>query len=98
MDVKEIVKTWLEQNGYDGLCDTDCGCWLKDLFPCESGHGCIPAYQWHCAFCNDPREEDGCWDESGTCMRPMIQPPPESRVFGVYLPRTKEDSCENENE
>ena len=36
MNILEIVKDWLEQNGYDGLCDPEmpCGCMLNDLMPC----------------------------------------------------------------
>jgi len=39
MEVHEIIKTWLEENGYDGLCDpdTECGCELSDLMPCSEG-------------------------------------------------------------
>jgi len=37
MTVKEIVKQWLEANGYDGLCNDifECGCELNDLMPCQ---------------------------------------------------------------
>jgi hypothetical protein len=46
MTVREIVKKWLEDNKYDGLCTEGCGCECSDLFPCggqdfvdcESGH------------------------------------------------------------
>ena len=34
MTVREIVKTWLEEHGYDGLCSGGCGCRVKDLMPC----------------------------------------------------------------
>jgi len=46
--LKEIVKSWLETNGYDGLCDSDneCGCKLDDLMPCgEPGMNCEPGYE-----------------------------------------------------
>jgi len=36
MTVEEIVTEYLAANGYDGLCNDDCGCWLDDLFPCGS--------------------------------------------------------------
>jgi hypothetical protein len=47
MNLQEIVKKYLEENGYDGLCDSDteCACRLDDLMPCgepgiccEAGH------------------------------------------------------------
>ena len=48
MIVKEIIKKYLEENGYDGLCNMfmECGCYLDDLIPCseidadecEAGH------------------------------------------------------------
>ena len=34
MTVLEIVKLYLEANGYDGLYDDDCGCGKDDLAPC----------------------------------------------------------------
>lgn len=39
MDVIEIVKNWLLENGYDGLVDPDreCGCQISDLMPCGEG-------------------------------------------------------------
>ncbi len=45
MTVREIVKAYLEENGFDGLYWEDCGCFLDDLIPCgdrcdgcEAGH------------------------------------------------------------
>jgi len=47
MKLPGIIKTWLEDNGYDGLCDPDneCGCHIDDFMPCgepsihcEAGH------------------------------------------------------------
>jgi hypothetical protein len=37
MNVREIIQSWLKDNGYDGLCnpDMECGCGLGDDFPCE---------------------------------------------------------------
>ena len=35
MTVKEIVKDYLEKNGYDGLCSEQCGCGLDGLMPCS---------------------------------------------------------------
>jgi len=45
MDVWEIVKIWLKENGFDGLCNEDCGCGLDYFAPCEGGpsHDCESA-------------------------------------------------------
>lgn len=39
LTVREIVEKYLEENKYDGLCncDSECGCCLDDLMPCEEG-------------------------------------------------------------
>ena len=47
MTVSDIVKKYLEDNGYEGLWDedSDCGCPIDDLFPCsEHAEGCHPGY------------------------------------------------------
>ena len=60
MTVKEIVKDYLEKNGYDGLwCEGCCGCGLYNLMPCENDDAlsCEPAYNHgcngDCAECGD---------------------------------------------
>ena len=52
--IKEIVKEYLEKNGYDGLYnDCDCGCVVDDLMPCgEPGFFCEPGYFGPC-MCGD---------------------------------------------
>ena len=48
MNVKEIVQKYLQENGYDGLCDEwhECGCQINDLMPCGEYCGdCIPGYK-----------------------------------------------------
>lgn len=40
MKVKEIVKKFLEDNGYDGLTSGECGCKVEDLMPCDGCMGC----------------------------------------------------------
>jgi len=36
MTIGEIVKKYLEDNGYDGLCNYgECGCENSDLMPCD---------------------------------------------------------------
>lgn len=46
MEVREIIKTWLTEYGYDGLYDPgECGCIIEDLAPCgQISGGCIPGY------------------------------------------------------
>lgn len=50
MTIQEILEKWLDENGYDGLCNVDleCGCWIGDLMPCdcpscdcEAGHKAV---------------------------------------------------------
>ena len=61
MTVKEIVKAYLEENGYDGLYATgDCACKIDDLMPCyESLDNCMAGYlkkpchlgkYWNCEY------------------------------------------------
>jgi hypothetical protein len=46
MTVKEIVKAYLVEHGFDGLCISDCGCAIDNLFPCiDGGSGCAPGYR-----------------------------------------------------
>ncbi len=57
MNLKEIVKKHLEDNGYDGLFNDaignpGCGCGLDDFMPCdEPGIECEPAYKNKCKGC-----------------------------------------------
>jgi len=51
MTVREIVEKYLEDNGYDGLYNTDkeCACSLSDLIPCCDGfHDCEPGHEVPC--------------------------------------------------
>lgn len=53
MNIEDIVKEYLKNNGFDGLADADngCACSLNDLFPCgESCLECEPAYN---VICNE---------------------------------------------
>jgi len=55
--VKEIVKEWLKQNGYEGLCngDYDCGCTLDTLMECgEVSEWCEAAHKG-----KPPEQADG---------------------------------------
>lgn len=69
MDVKQIIKKWLADNGYDGLCGFGCGCGLDDLMPCSGCDCCQPAYKVICEKCGQelyqltkeqPKECDNC--------------------------------------
>ena len=46
MNSRQIVRLYLESNGFDGLHDGDeCGCGTDDLMPCgEFGRYCCPAH------------------------------------------------------
>ena len=47
--VKDIIKEYLERNGYDGLFYDDCGCYLEDLVPCgENFEWCKTGYVGAC--------------------------------------------------
>lgn len=49
MHVKEIVKKYLEENGFDGLYCEDCGCDKNDLISCDEYCGfCSPGYRHKC--------------------------------------------------
>ena len=56
MTIKEIVRTYLDEHGYDGLYLEDtCACLKDDLMPCdEPGSECEPGYKM-------PGDEDADW-------------------------------------
>jgi len=46
--VSKIIKKYLRENGFDGLCNLseECGCGIDDLVPCDSNPSeCEPAYK-----------------------------------------------------
>lgn len=48
IDIGDILKKWLKDNGFDGLVNLDvpCGCCVDDFAPCgDSVLDCYPAYQ-----------------------------------------------------
>ena len=48
MTLKEIAKSWLKTNGYDGLfsIDGNCGCEVDNLMPCGAPDpDCEPGYK-----------------------------------------------------
>jgi len=47
MEIKDIVKDWLEENGYSGLFHDsgECACTTDDLMPCDCPcHECEAGY------------------------------------------------------
>ncbi len=49
MDVKQIVKEYLVEHGYDGLYGEECACLIEDLAPCdEMCYDCSPGYKQPC--------------------------------------------------
>jgi hypothetical protein len=67
VNAKEILKGWLIEHGYDGLCfpEMECGCFLCDLIPCGSDPSkCVPGYKH--------MNEDGDWG----IYEQITQPPP----------------------
>lgn len=64
MTVKEIVKAYLEANGYTGLVSDMCGCEINDLMSCDSEGvpSCEPGYKHFCKKC--PTKKD-CEVEGG---------------------------------
>jgi len=62
MNTKDIVRGWLEANGYDGLFDAvtgECGCETSDLMPCQTEgiDRCEPGYKTPCP-------QQGCGEHS----------------------------------
>ena len=52
MTVKDMVKQWLTDNGYDGLCSEGCSCGKDDLMPCWGCWAyCVPASIPVCSVC-----------------------------------------------
>lgn len=60
--LREIVKNYLEQNGFGGLFNSDgeCGCELPDLMPCDQpSESCCAGYKIKC--------NEKCDHECGKC-------------------------------
>lgn len=45
MTVREIIKAYLDEHGYDGLAGNECGCSKDDLAPCEFPLCCVPGHK-----------------------------------------------------
>lgn len=64
MNVKKIVKKYLEDNGYDGLYSDECGCKLDDLGPCILGVDMINCQAGYISPCDPetcPADGDCEW-------------------------------------
>lgn len=75
MIVKDILKKWLKDNGYDGLCARECGCGLREFMPCSCDgiQDCRPAYFAPCS-----RQRRRTCELGGDCP---------SYIVGCYSPR-----------
>ncbi len=59
---KQIVKEYLEKNGYDGLYSEECVCLIKDLAPCcEDFMDCLAGYKTSCNPETCPADGDCDW-------------------------------------
>lgn len=62
----KIIESFLKENGFDGLFNTDneCACFLGDLFPCIDSFSteCRPGYKAKCTKdCQHDGAEFGDW-------------------------------------
>ncbi|MCL2223602.1 MAG: hypothetical protein FWB96_01395 [Defluviitaleaceae bacterium] len=60
MTVSEIIRSYLEEHGYDGLCNSkyECGCGVEDFTPCGNCDitVCEVAYVNDCTTCSKKSE------------------------------------------
>jgi len=54
--VREIVRDWLVEHGYDGLYDSECGCGVCDLMPCD-GPWSMTCRAGYAGPCDEPEFE-----------------------------------------
>lgn len=77
LTVKEIIKKYLDENGYDGLyCPDLCACKSDDLAPCDNlTLECEPGFIRHCDSCNEKKEtSDGeCPEGWDYCLGPKLK-------------------------
>jgi len=63
--VGDIVKEYLQNNGYSGLCGDDCVCELDDLFLCgEIDFDCVAGYKSECPTCANISHCEKFYDET----------------------------------
>ena len=59
MTIAELIKQYLQCNGYDGLVSRDCSCKLDDLFLCGEANNCKAGKR--CNGNNEVCEDRECW-------------------------------------
>lgn len=70
-DIVDIVKKYLKENDFDGLCSAECGCEIEDLRLCgECLCNCTPGNKYYfnidsvvCKECKSTSciKENSCW-------------------------------------
>jgi hypothetical protein len=69
--VGDIIRAYLKANGYDGLCNDDCGCGMDDLAPCDRlGLDCEIAVKHYCDKCRKKDTCDSYAKDGGSCYAP----------------------------
>lgn len=71
--VNQIVREYMERNGYTALCNpgAECGCW-GELVPCDSySMGCYVGYHNDCPTCKNPCTncDDYCSDGMASLIK-----------------------------
>jgi len=86
MDVKEIIKKYLKENGFDGLICSDCRCDVDNLVECCCDlidiMDCKPAFRVisecndcdHAEFCENYKEHDGVCFTTSENLRDLRKP------------------------
>ena len=72
MNIKTIIKEYMEANGYDGLYspDYDCACAIYDQRPCdENCLDCEVGYQNDCKSCTQKADCDNRIDDTDFMVR-----------------------------
>jgi hypothetical protein len=76
ISAKKIVRLYLKERGYDGLCKECCGCSLDDLYSCaDCANECEAAYRY--AFVQDSPhncpEYEECSKSETECVSKMYE-------------------------
>lgn len=71
MTLREIIKNWLEDNGYTGLAGDGCGCEISYLMPCDEPDvdNCQAGYKIKCPGADKcPQGEQCPVEPDDTCL------------------------------